>query len=132
MKTVAYCCLFLLAISNSSAQRRPHVTGFFSDMQLIPEVGDVLGTEVWIVYARGGYWATVQMAEGAPDPPTVVPVEVSGSTVKFEVRQQLVDQDNKPAPDSVLKFKGTVTRSGLSGTMNDWPLKLKRTNSYWQ
>jgi len=60
-------------------QGQPRVTGFFSNMEYIKEAGDVVGLEVWIVYARGSYWATVQVAEGEPDPPEVVPVQVSGS-----------------------------------------------------
>ena len=129
---ISACALLLLIISGSSAQQRPHVTGFFSDMHYISDAGDVLGTEVWIVYARGGFWATVQMAEGAPDPPIVVPVEVSGTRVKFTVREPLVNQDGKAAPDSVTNFDGTVTRAGLAGTINSRPLSLKRRNSYWQ
>lgn len=125
-------CALLLAISTSSAQQRPHVTGFFTDMEYIREAGDVVGTEVWIVYARGAYWATVQMAEGSPGPPVVVPVDVSGSKVKFTVREPLIDQDGKPAPDAVIQFEGTVTRSGLSGAVNSQAFNLKRRNSYWQ
>ncbi len=92
----------------------------------------MVGTEVWIVYARGAYWATVQMAEGSPGPPVVVPVDVSGSKVKFTVREPLIDQDGKPAPDAVIQFEGTVTRSGLSGAVNSQAFNLKRRNSYWQ
>jgi hypothetical protein len=131
LKIVA-CSVFLFALCSSSAQQRPHVTGFFTDMHYIEGAGDVLGTEVWIVYARGGYWATVQMAEGSPDPPVVVPAQVSGSTVKFTVRDALIDQDHKPAPDLVLQFEGTITRTGFSGSINDNPFNLKRRNSYWQ
>jgi len=101
-------------------------------MHYIQEAGDVLGTEVWIVYGGDRYYATVQIAEGSPIPPVVVPVEVSGSRVKFTVREPFVDQDGKPAPDLAIAFDGTVTRAGLSGTMGSERLDLKRRNSYWQ
>jgi hypothetical protein len=101
-------------------------------MHYIQEAGDVLGTEVWIVSGGGRYYATVQIAEGEPSPPVVVPVDVSGSRVKFTVREPRVDQDGKPAPDLVIAFEGTITRAGLSGTMSSERLDLKRRNSYWQ
>ena len=118
-----------MATSGSRAQQQPRVTGFFSDMRYIPDVGDVIGTEVWIVYGGHRYYATVQVAEGAPSAPVVVPVEVSGSKVRFTIKQPLVSQDGKPAPDAVTNFNGTITKAGLaldSGTL------LKRRNSYWQ
>jgi hypothetical protein len=90
---VCACCLLLLAAYVSRGQQRPRVTGFF---------------------ARGGYWATVQLAEGEPDTPSVVPVEVSGSRVKFTIRQRsTIGGTGKPAPDSVVNFDGTVGDAGL-------------------
>jgi hypothetical protein len=130
------CSLLLLAFSGSNAQQRPKVTGFFTDMHYIEGAGDLLGTEVWIVYARGGFWATVQMAEGEPDPPAVVPVEVSGSRVKFTIREpRIFGGTGKPAPDFVLNFDGTVSKAGLLFTSSPFdpkPVLLKRGNSYWQ
>ena len=64
---ICACCLLLLTVSGSHAQQEPKVTGFFTDMHYLQDVGDVIGTEVWIVHARGAYWATVQIAEGEPD-----------------------------------------------------------------
>jgi hypothetical protein len=129
---ISTCILILLAAYGLTARQRPRVTGFFSDMHYIPGAGDVLGTEVWIVYARDRYYATVQLAEGEPDAPVVVPVEVSGSKVKFTVTEHAVNQDGRPAPDFAINFDGTVTRAGLSGTVNSQRLNLKRRSSYWQ
>jgi hypothetical protein len=127
-------CLFLLVVSGSIAQQRPqvpHVTGFFSDMSYIPEAGDVVGTEVWIVYARGGYYASVQIAEGEPDPPYLVPVEVTGLTgVKFKISQPL-KSGRKAGPPAVIEFKGTVGNAGLMLSAPERRL-LKRRSSYWQ
>ena len=134
---LSFCTWFplFLAVSGSIAQQGPQVprvTGFFSDMTYIRKAGDVVGTEVWIVYARGGYYASVQIAEGEPDPPYLVPVEVSGSTgVKFTIRQPLVNQDGKPVPDALIEFQGTVSKAGLMLSMPEHKL-LKRRNSYWQ
>jgi hypothetical protein len=132
--------LLLFAVAGSIAQQRPQiprVTGFFSDMHYIQDAGDVVGTEIWIVYARGQYWATVQEAEGEPDPPVIVPLEVSGlSKIKFTITTHLIFGDGKPAPDSVTRYEGTVSKSGLllstpeaSGSTSTL---LKRRNSYWQ
>jgi hypothetical protein len=115
--------VLLLVAFTAEPQEMPRVTGFFSDMRLVPEAGDVLGAEVWIVYARGHYYATIQTAEGEPDPPVVVPAEVNGQRIKFSLTD---------AAGSVLKFEGTVAREGLTGTVNSKPLRLKRRNSYWQ
>jgi len=106
-------------------------------MKYIQEAGDVTGTEIWIVYARGQYWATVQEAEGQPNPPEVVPLEVSGqSKVRFTITTHLIYGNGKPAPDLVTRYEGTVSRNGLllatpelSGST---PTFLKRGNSYWQ
>lgn len=127
-------CLLLLAFSASTAQQRPRITGFFTDMHYIEQSGDVLGTEVWIVYGGGEeYYAAVQMAEGSPTPPMVVPVQVSGSRVRFMTRQPLRDHDGKPAPDLVTQFDGTITRDGLSLSINNsQPHLLNRRASYWQ
>jgi hypothetical protein len=130
-KVFAY-VLFLLSFSSSAAQHQPRVTGFFTDMAYIPEAGDVVGTEVWIVYARDRYYAAVQDAQGEPDPPVVVPVAVSGSQVKFSTRKPRLYQDGRPAPDEVTDYVGTVTKTGLLLSTPGSTRLLKRRNSYWQ
>ena len=108
-----------------SAQTKPnaHVTGFFTDMHYIEEGGDVVGMEVWIVYARDRYWATVQLAEGEPNPPVVVPAQVFGEHIKFSIRES----DNV-----ALKFDGTATPAALTGTWGQHRVTLKRRSTYWQ
>jgi hypothetical protein len=125
--------LSALSIMASSAQRPPKVTGFFTDMRYVAEAGDVLGTEVWIVYARGKFWATVQNAEGEPDPPQVVPVEVSGAQVKFATRIPLISRTENPVRDLVVEYSGTVSKAGLTlSIQGSQRTLLKRQNSYWQ
>ena len=84
-------------------------------MRYIRETGDVVGTEIWIVYARGQYWGTVQEAEGAPNAPVVVPVEISGlSKVRFTITTHLMHGDGTAATDLVARYEGTVSNSGLA------------------
>jgi len=112
--------ILLLSIVLSPAQsaRKARVTGFFTDMHYIEEAGDVLGTEVWIVYGGDGYWAIVQLAEGGPEPPIVVPVQVSGQHIKFSV--------------NAVNFDGTVTQAALTGLPGQDRVVLRLRASYWQ
>src|SRR3954470_11354985 len=126
--TVAACILLFGMISNSDAQQQAKVTGFFSNMRFVREAGDVLGMEVWIVDG-GSYYACVQIAQGAPQPPSCVPAQVSGSKITFSIRQRLVDQNGKPVPDFVAKFSGNVMKDALR---LDGGEVLKRGTSYWQ
>lgn len=122
----------LLLTTGGTAQKKVPVTGFFTNMEYIKEAGDVVGMEVWIVYAGGTYWATVQLAEGEPAPPVVVPVQVSAQHVSFSLKQPSVRPDGSSAPDLVLKFEGTVTGSALTGAFANSRVMLKRGATYWQ
>jgi hypothetical protein len=113
----------------ASAQTNPHVTGFFTNMMLVADSGDVVGMEVWVVYARGEYWATVQLADGFPQPPGVVHAEVFGPKISFEVPD--------PGPNSngngpKFRFTGEISAAGLTGTFRQQKVLLRRTKSYWQ
>jgi|SRR6185437_1497365 len=106
---------------------------FYRYAHYIPEADDVVGTEVWIVYARDKFWATVQVAEGEPDPPVVVPVEVSGNRVKFTTSMPLQFSTGEPAPAEITKYSGTVSKTGLILSVEGNPgTLLKRRNSYRQ
>lgn len=111
-----------------AADRTPSVIGFFSDMRYIEEAGDVVGTEVHIVLARGGHYAVVQCAQGEPGMPVVVPVKVTGQQVEFEIPDR---EDNLCCPG---KFRGTVSKAALTGKFDacDDQLTLKRGRSYWR
>jgi len=110
--------LFTLAALPAPAQQ-VRVTGLFSDMHYIPQAGDVLGTEVFIVVSPGGYSAVVQLAEGQPQMPVVVPVNVNGLDVSFSLPNNL-------------KFAGRVSNSALVGTLGFDKVSLRRGKSYWQ
>ena len=118
----------LLVQVGHTADQVPRVTGFFSDMHYIEDAGDVLGTEIHLVAARGGYRAVIQCAEGGPGVPVVVPVKVSGQQIEFEIPDQ---DDNFCCPG---KFRGTVSKDTLTGKFDscDDKLILKRGRSYWR
>jgi hypothetical protein len=137
----------IVTVCASEGAALPKVTGFFTDMRYVEDAGDLIGTEVWIVSARGRYFATVVEASGAPNPPVVVPVQVTGSRVRFRITTHLVDQDGNPAPDLIEDFDGTITRSRFSGTItshydtqptkpqgevNSERFSLRRGNTYWR
>lgn len=123
---------FLLLAFGTGAESKSGVTGFFSDMRYVREAGGVIGTEVWISYARDQYWACVETAEGEPNPPEVVAVDVSGSKIKFTIMKQRVDQNQNLLPEQRMDFTGTVSAAGITGTFNGQDVVLKRRNSYWQ
>jgi len=92
--------------------------------------GDVAGLEVFVVYTREGYAAVVQVAQGVPNTPVVVPVKLNDSTVAFTM----------PLGGRQLRFEGKIDRDGLVGKFDngafsdrqDGRIMLKRTRSYWQ
>lgn len=87
------------------------------------------------MYARGGYYACVQDAQGEPNPPVVVRVEVAGSRVKFTIRTHVAQEDGKPGPDEVTSYVGSVSKLGLTLSVEGVPKStrvLKRRSSYWQ
>jgi len=124
--------LLCLVAFGTGAEPKSSITGFFSDMRYVREAGGVIGTEVWISYARDQYWACVQTAEGEPNPPEVVAVDVSGSKIKFTIMKQRVDQQQNLLPEQRMDFAGTVSAAGITGTFNGQDVVLKRRNSYWQ
>ena len=124
--------LFLLLAFATGAQPKSGVTGFFSDMRYVREASGVIGTEVWLTFARDQYWACVQTADGQPNPPEVVTVDVSGSLRKFTMLKQRVVAQQNLLPEQRMDFVGTVTAAGITGKFNGQDVNLKRKNSYWQ
>ncbi|SRR5258706_8359959 len=125
----AFLILFLVSSSGSPSQR-PRVTGFFSDFRYGGESGDVNGAEILISYAliNNGLdernYAYVQIAEGVPLQPQLVPVTVDGSRITFRLA----------APYAAISpFTGTVSRDSLIGHFtNGWELRLPRGVTYWR
>jgi len=106
---------------------RIQVTGIFSDLRYSNESGDVIGLEIFIVYA-GDYYATVQVAEGIPESPFVVKLQVKDSNIEFTLPEKA------GSLSGVGKFTGKITAASLIGKFEHETEKrvLKRKNSYWQ
>ena len=77
-----------------------------------------------------GYVAVVQIAEGAPADPVVVPITLQGPVLSFELR----------AGNETLRYRGTVRSDGLYGKFDNGAFSgrkdgfflLRRGRSYWQ
>jgi hypothetical protein len=105
-------------------------TGFFSDFAYHAETGDVTGVEIFISHAtlehglRRQYYAYIQIAEGVPLEPQLVPVTVDGANVRFSLAGRF---------ERLSPFVGTVTADSLVGVFsNGWEIRLPRKGSYWQ
>ena len=118
-----------LASPDTPTEQRPRVTGFFSDLALSQQTGDLGGTEIFISYAQVNsglderYYAYIQLAEGVPMTPHLVPAHVEGANVEFTFA---------PFQDS-LSFKGSVTRDFLIGRFSTgYEVRLPRRPTYWR
>jgi hypothetical protein len=128
-RAAAFLLLLSLSAVTSAQGLKPKPTGVFSDMRHSKESGDVIGTEVFIVFGGNkGLFATIQCAEGWPSKPVVVPVRVDGD--KVEIAAHNDSQSHCPK----VPFRGTVSAKGLEGTFEGTQHKqfLRRTKSIWQ
>jgi len=101
------------------------ITGTFSDMGFVEESGDVVGTEITILFGGNTYWVLYHEAEGQPAEPKLVKAKVNGTSIEFTVQ----GLSGKPRI-----FKGKITKSNLTGSLlglNE-SMKLPRKKSYWQ
>ena len=123
--------LAIAAPTSSDEPLRPTaVTGVFSNLRYNENGGDVLGLEVLLIYTKAGYMAVIQVAEGVPEVPVVVPVEVDGSQIAFSF----------PAGGARLQFRGNVGSTTLEGRFDNGAFAaspqglvvLRRGKSYWQ
>jgi hypothetical protein len=118
------------ARTDVQAVRGSKPTGTFGRLQYHKESGDLGGLEVFVVHGLSGYMAVVQIAEGAPADPIVIPIKLEGSVVSFEM---------KSGPET-LRYRGTVRADGLYGRFEsgafsdreDGFFLLRRGRSYWQ
>ncbi len=108
---------------------RVQITGIFSSLKYGAESGDVGGMEIFIMLVgTSEYRATVQIAEGVPGEPSLVPVTVKGNTIEFSF------PEGSDLAKGLGPFRGTITAAGLSGKfqLQDEKVFLKRKPSYWQ
>jgi hypothetical protein len=124
------CVLASIFISSIDASQRkraiPQITGIYSNMRYVERAGDVVGMEIFIVGGVDCYYATVQIAEGAPEPPVVVKVEVKGSSIEFRLPNN--------SGVNLGRFTGRISARGITGTFQNAEKAevLSRRKSYWQ
>jgi hypothetical protein len=117
-------------VLNAQSTKPANPTGLFGRLEFHKESGDVTGLEVFVVKGRSGYVAVVQIAEGVPADPVVVPITLDGAILSFEVL----------AGKTRLRYQGTVRADGLYGKFDngafserdDGLFVLIRGRSYWQ
>ena len=105
-------------------------TGVFGRLEYHKDAGDIVGLEIFIVKGRSGYPAVVQIAEGVPEDPAVVPITLEGAVLSFEVGYG----------HARLRYRGTVRPDGLYGKFDNGAFSerddgfflLRRGRSYWQ
>jgi len=91
----------------------------------------VVGLEVLIVVGRRGHLAVIQVAEGVPEDPVIVPITLKQTAITFELPLR---------NDETLKFQGTIRQDGLYGRFDNGAFSdrddgfflLRRGRSYWQ
>lgn len=119
----------LLFCATADAAKPLKIVGTYTDLRYVEEAGDVVGTEIMIVFGgERGYFAVLECAEGTPSKPVVVAVTVRGAEVEFAPHS---DEDSTCPKE---KFVGTVTKDGLRGAFkgtSNYPGTLKRGRSYW-
>ena len=71
---------------------------------------------------EGGIGQRCSYLKEEPDPPVVVPVQVSGQRVRFSI----------PVAGHLLEFDGTVKGGELTGVLGTEQVVLKRGKSYWR
>jgi hypothetical protein len=124
MKTAVCAVCFLVAAV--AAQAAPKVTGTYSSLRIGTK--ELSGIEISVVMGGSGYHVIAQCAEGAPGVPDIVPAQITGTTVSF----QLPPGSPSGCPTTV--FRGSITEEGLNGNFEGlkWPGFLRRGKSYWQ
>jgi len=117
----------------SAADTKPRITGIYSDMSYHQESGDLVGTEIFVVYTPNEYVAFFQNWEGGSSRPVVVPVQVSGDTIAFKVPEPSLGAGEYIGRVGKTGFDGTVRYRRPDGTSGKAePIHLKRKKSYWQ
>jgi hypothetical protein len=126
------CVLFVvvLVLSHGQPMRArptPRVTGTYTDMHFIKEAGDVVGDELKIAYAGGGFQGVLQIAEGEPGKLILVDIHCEGAQIDFSI------PDSSPYAGT---FTGIIENEILDGefrfkSSETVRVKLPRGKSYW-
>jgi hypothetical protein len=112
--------------ATAPAKRPASPTGTFSSMYYNEEGGDLIGTEIRIVYTRKGFQGTIQDAEGEPDELILFAATIDGDN-HFTISYP------SPKTGDPVRISGRVTEAGLETKTKWWTggNLLKRAPSYW-
>ncbi len=98
---------------------RPRITGLYSSMAFTPS-GDLGGVQLFITYADS-FYVHFQMAEGTPDAPMLMNLQVRDSTISF------VFPSGTKYATGLRNFTGTVSPAGIRGKFsNGYSVNLPR------
>ena len=127
---VAIVVAAMLPCVAEGAPPRPQktITGVFSDLRFIPQAGDVVGSEIFLLSNGSGYFVLLQCAAGRLGSPELLPANVDYPVLTFIVPEN----SNSSCPPG--EFKGMISKRGLHGRIKglEWPGYLDRKRSYWQ
>jgi hypothetical protein len=100
----------------------------FSDLAYSADGGDMVGSEIFVVYAGGPYYVMVQCAGGRLGRPELFQAIVNYPTLRFTIPSETATG----CPSG--EFVGTLSAAGLNATVKgtEWPGYLPRRKSYWQ
>jgi hypothetical protein len=117
----------------ADAQAQQQIAGIYSDLRYIPEAGDLLGTEIFIVPSANGtaYVAFVQEADGDIANPVIAPVTRQGGRVSIRVPMDGYTMEFNGAVGAK-SFDGTLTTQSQDGKKSSEPFHLRRKKSYWE
>lgn len=120
-------CVFLSHGDSARADQQARITGTYSDMHYIQEAGDILGTEIKIVFTGSKFQAAIQIAEGEPGDLIVVDVVRNKDSIQFALPAESAYEG---------KFSGTIANGFLRGEFlfkngGSDKVALKKGKSYW-
>ncbi|EAY1828958.1 hypothetical protein AX323_22935, partial [Salmonella enterica] len=92
MKCIYIVVMLCVYPSIAWGEREWPITGIYTDLSFHKITGDVLGTEIIIGYSNKGYWAIFQYSEGEPSIPVIVPLNVSGNNISFNLPTNTYDR----------------------------------------
>jgi len=127
MKFILIITMCLLSIVNiATANERVKYSGTFSTFYYNEEGGDLLGTELRIVFTSNGYQGTIQIAEGTPSKLMFITPVFKERNISF-----LIDDESYKG-----RFEGKYTELGIEGKISyegggESVERLPRKAGYW-
>jgi len=124
--------LVVLSTAHSDAFGGSRVTGIYTDMRYNEEGGDLLGTEIFLLQGKSGYYVSFQSAQGVPETPLLVAAKVARNRLTFTL-------PSSKATYSGL-FEGRIYSDRIEGHFTGGQLSptgtksfvLRKGQSYWQ